>query len=207
MERTKRPARPPQQVRSRRMVARLLDAAGELFLQRGYDKTTTNQIAEHAGVSIGSLYQFFPDKAAILGTLQVEWVAKLHGALDAALAGGTDDVPLETLVDRVLTVHVTLNREPPGLLGFLLTTPGTIDELHSPTASAINARVEEIIAARGIPMPASRRHVIAVMANHISRAIYSLGGPDGPNNTEVLRQTRHALVAYLRPLEPGHSNA
>ena len=53
--------RVPVQARGQRTVARILDAAAELFVGDGYDATTTTQIAKRAGVSIGSLYQFFPD--------------------------------------------------------------------------------------------------------------------------------------------------
>lgn len=183
------------------MVARLLDAAAELFLERGYDKTTTNHVAERAGVSIGSLYQFFPDKAAMLVALQAAWVAKLRSTMDTMLVGDAADLPLDKLIDRVLNVHVTLNREPPGLLGFLLTTPGAEDQLHSPTAQTLHGRVEQLVVARGIPMSAARRHIVTLMIGHIVRAIYHLGGPEGPANSLLLRETKAVLLAYLRTLE------
>lgn len=59
----------PRQKRSREMVARLLDATATTLAQRGLDQTTTNHIAEAAGVSIGSLYQYFPDKDALIEAL------------------------------------------------------------------------------------------------------------------------------------------
>lgn len=61
--------RPPQQKRSREMVERLLDATAATLAERGLDNTTTNHIAERAGVSIGSLYQYFPDKQALIEAL------------------------------------------------------------------------------------------------------------------------------------------
>ena len=59
----------PRQKRSREMVARLLDATATTLGERGLDGTTTNHIAERAGVSIGSLYQYFPDKDALVAAL------------------------------------------------------------------------------------------------------------------------------------------
>jgi len=59
----------PKQKRSREMVERLLEATAATLAERGLDDTTTNHIAERAGVSIGSLYQYFPDKEAILEAL------------------------------------------------------------------------------------------------------------------------------------------
>lgn len=60
--------RRPVQDRSRRTVERILDAAAHVFGERGY-AGTTNHVAELAGVSIGSLYQYFPDKDALLVAL------------------------------------------------------------------------------------------------------------------------------------------
>lgn len=59
----------PKQKRSREMVARLLDATAATIAERGLDNATTNHIAEQAGVSIGSLYQYFPDKEALVEAL------------------------------------------------------------------------------------------------------------------------------------------
>ena len=61
--------RAPKQKRSREMVSRLLDATAATIAERGLDGTTTNHIAEQAGVSIGSLYQYFPDKEALVESL------------------------------------------------------------------------------------------------------------------------------------------
>lgn len=59
----------PRQQRSREMVTRLLDATAATLAERGLDHTTTNHIAERAGVSVGSLYQYFPDKNALVEAL------------------------------------------------------------------------------------------------------------------------------------------
>lgn len=59
----------PKQKRSREMVERLLDATAATLAENGLEDTTTNHIAERAGVSIGSLYQYFPDKEALLDAL------------------------------------------------------------------------------------------------------------------------------------------
>lgn len=60
--------RRPVQARSRQTVERILDAAAHVFGERGY-AGTTNHVAERAGISIGSLYQYFPDKDALLVAL------------------------------------------------------------------------------------------------------------------------------------------
>lgn len=71
------PRKIPRQARSRATVDRILDAAARLFDAHGYRATTTNHVAEEAEVSVGSLYQYFPSKDALLTAL-----AERH--LDAA---------------------------------------------------------------------------------------------------------------------------
>ena len=64
----------PQQARSAELVATILQAAVQVLAKEGAQRFTTARVAEKAGVSIGSLYQYFPNKAAILFRLQSdEW--------------------------------------------------------------------------------------------------------------------------------------
>jgi AcrR family transcriptional regulator len=64
-----RPRKRPVQARSQRTVEAVLKAAAQVFARRGYAGATTNHIAERAGVSIGSLYEYFPSKDALLVAL------------------------------------------------------------------------------------------------------------------------------------------
>lgn len=64
----------PKQARSTELVSAILDAASTLLAEEGAARFTTARVAERAGVSVGSLYQYFPNKAAILFKLQSdEW--------------------------------------------------------------------------------------------------------------------------------------
>lgn len=60
-----RPRKSPQQARSRELFESILTAAARVFVRHGYAHATTNRIAEAAGISVGSLYQYFPSKDAI----------------------------------------------------------------------------------------------------------------------------------------------
>ena len=68
------PRRTPRQVRAELTRERILTAAAHVFAEHGYAAGTTNRIAERAGVSIGSLYQYFPNKDAILASLLVRHI-------------------------------------------------------------------------------------------------------------------------------------
>jgi len=97
----------PKQARSTDLVAAILDAAVQVLAKEGAPRFTTARVAEKAGVSVGSLYQYFPNKAAILFRLQSdEW-----RQTTALLRGILEDVqrpPLERL--RTL-VHAFIRSE------------------------------------------------------------------------------------------------
>jgi AcrR family transcriptional regulator len=63
------PRKRPSQARSRATVDTVLEATARVLVKRGFDGLTTNLVAEAAGVSIGSLYQYFPNKSALVGAL------------------------------------------------------------------------------------------------------------------------------------------
>ena len=75
------PRRSPSQQRSRERVERMLSAASALIAEQGSDAMRMGEVAERAGVSIGSLYQFFPDKRAIVWAL-----AERYGADNGRIA-------------------------------------------------------------------------------------------------------------------------
>ncbi len=111
-----RPRKPAQQSRSQVTVDAILEGAARLFAEGGLEKVTTNQIAELAGVSVGSLYQYFPSKQAILGELidrhTEQTLARLAGRLEAF---GREPIPaaLRALVEILLeadTIDLNLHR-------------------------------------------------------------------------------------------------
>ena len=65
----RRPPREPQQTRSRKLVATILEAGESLVLDQGIERFTIAQLCDRAGVSPGSLYQYFPDKAAVVAAV------------------------------------------------------------------------------------------------------------------------------------------
>lgn len=74
------PRKAPRQQRARETQQRILEAAARIFARHGYSAGTTNRIAEAAGISIGSLYQYFPNKDAILVELTHQ---HLHAGTDS----------------------------------------------------------------------------------------------------------------------------
>ena len=82
-KRTRSRRKTPQQARSRDTVRVILDAATRVLSRQGYDQASTNRIAEVAGVSIGSLYQFFPNKESIFAALRERYYEELAAVFEA----------------------------------------------------------------------------------------------------------------------------
>ena len=97
----------PQQARSTELVAAILEAAIQVLAKEGATRFTTARVAEKAGVSVGSVYQYFPNKAAILFRLQSdEWQQTTQ--LLRSILEQTDLPPLQRL--RTL-VHAFIHSE------------------------------------------------------------------------------------------------
>ena len=81
-----RPRKTPRQERARQTVEAILQASAQVFARHGYARTTTNKIAVRAGVSVGSLYQYFPNKDAILAGLMDKHMEQVQAVVREALA-------------------------------------------------------------------------------------------------------------------------
>lgn len=121
--------RKPRQTRSQERVKRILDVAEELFIAEGYTATTTNAIATRAQVPIGSLYQFFPDKAAILQALAQRYGEMLHQQLIDLDRVKLTTLPLSAYVDRLIDTTERFFTEHPGYHAIFMEVQGTMPEL------------------------------------------------------------------------------
>jgi len=97
----------PKQARSTELVSAILEAAVQVLAQEGAQRFTTARVAEKAGVSVGSLYQYFPNKAAILFRLQSdEW-----RQTNAMLTGILGDATKPALARLRMLVHAFIRSE------------------------------------------------------------------------------------------------
>ncbi|MFF9850649.1 TetR/AcrR family transcriptional regulator [Streptomyces litmocidini] len=105
--------RRPQQARSRARVEAVLSAADRILSREGYEALTMRRIAEEAGVPVGSIYQFHPDKGAVVDALGRRYLEAFGTAVDElverALAGELTD-----LVGTMVDVCTELFRSQPG---------------------------------------------------------------------------------------------
>lgn len=103
-----RPRKHPQQARSQDTVDAILTATARILVMDGFDRATTNRIAEAAGVSIGSLYQYFPSKEALVAALMDRHVtgtmAIFEGALERLIAAPLG-VAARAMVELMIGAH------------------------------------------------------------------------------------------------------
>ncbi|ABS62121.1 transcriptional regulator, TetR family [Parvibaculum lavamentivorans DS-1] len=94
------PKKWPKQARSHVSFNAIVDAAARLLRENGYEALTTNRIAEQAGVGIATLYEFFPNKEAIVAELTRRLMAKVEAEMEEAFAKamGLDPWPGVTLM-------------------------------------------------------------------------------------------------------------
>jgi AcrR family transcriptional regulator len=103
----------PVQERSTRRVARILDTCAELVSEVGYDGLTTTVLARRAGVAIGSLYQFFPDKRAVVRALTQRFLDDFLLRLESTVDFDSFQNWWEA-VDAVMDTYIGMHRTVPG---------------------------------------------------------------------------------------------
>ena len=109
-----KPRRSPVQGRAVATVDAILKAAAQILARHGAEAATTNAIAARAGVSVGSLYQYFADREALMTELVRRHVAMMHEVLTGALAGLSTRPPDEAVAQLVAAI-VAAHRVAPRL--------------------------------------------------------------------------------------------
>jgi AcrR family transcriptional regulator len=197
-----RPRKSPKQARSREMVEAICEAAARVFVKHGYAKATTNRIAAAAGISVGSLYQYFPSKDSIA----VELLRRYRAALVAFVERHVQGVTLETLEDavrsmlraflraeglnpalhRVLIEHVLRTQSRAEILGF----EETIERLLADTIRTVNggrfARDPELAAFV----------LVRALLGAVHAAVVDRPSVNGP---ELVEEITRLVVRYLAP--------
>ena len=136
------PRRKPRQVRAELTRERILTAAAHVFAEHGYAAGTTNRIAERARVSIGSLYQYFPNKDAVLAELLVRHIDRgmWTQADQLDLSPGTLEATVRALVRDAIDNH----RDDPQLLRIMMEEAPVSQELRDTVERHGKARVAQV---------------------------------------------------------------
>jgi AcrR family transcriptional regulator len=198
----------PKQARSAELVAAILDAAAQVLAKEGAQRFTTARVAEKAGVSIGSVYQYFPNKAAILFRLQSdEW--RQTSELERGILEDLQRPPLERL--RTL-VHAFIRSEcDEAEMRVALNDAAPLyrDAPEAEEARASGDRAVEVFMQEVLPKASKETRVLAgelitttlsVVGKHFSES------PRTPAEIEAYAEAMADMFcAYLKGLETGVS--
>lgn len=199
--------RSPRQERGRQRVARLLDAAEELFGETGFEAVTTNQIAAHAGVSIGSLYQFFPNKEAIVSAVAARYQEQASATLEDALDDTAAGLPADELAGRILDAMVGFGSTRVGFTRMVLQA-GASPHFAAVATSLMDSaamQLDAILALRLPALPAAERRNAARVAMTAVMALLGMATAEKPRGHEyvvaIIDEARRMLAAYLASLD------
>lgn len=196
-DRRLRPRKQPGQQRAVETRQRLLAAAARVFSRYGYAAGTTNRIAEAAGHSIGSLYQYFPNKDAILVELATAHAQAGTTAIQRHLDGGALPEPLEDKIRLFVRAAIDNHRDDPALHRVLFEEaprpPELLEFLHAAETKAIAAAAELLAADAEVTItdiPMAARLVVTTIESLVHRVL-----THGP--PEDIDRFENELVAML----------
>jgi AcrR family transcriptional regulator len=199
--------RQPKQQRGKERVEKILDAAAAVFDEVGYEAATTHLIAAKAGTAIGSLYQFFPDKAAIFNAMELRHTQRVKAMWARTNTPEIIQLPLrqtihtlvkavaeifENSVSRVVFVQFFLNRH----------IFQSIDD--SMTQEAIDF-MASIFQQKNPALSEAQCQLLAEVCVNSSNAVIlsALRNPDLEYRQQLMQQIENLLVSYLEPYLGG----
>jgi len=113
------PRKQPTQARARRTWNAILDGAAQVLIAQGYERATTDRIAERTGVSVGTIYEYFPNKDAIFAALQRRWNEQRWALFEESRQIELED-DLETVLRKTIHARIEATKLNPKLNSVLM---------------------------------------------------------------------------------------
>ena len=192
----------PRQARSRATVEAIIHAGARVLAERGADGFTTNAAADVAGVSIGSLYQYFPDKSSLIDAVRHRHLDDVLGVV-REMGQGNRPIPqlVEDLVDGMIAVHSIQ----PELHRVLLDEAPHHDgsrSIHGTFESEYLGRYKAIIAASQEGNESAALDVKAqVLSSAVEGVIHNAARRGMLKSAELRRELVHLVRSYLSDTE------
>ncbi|MGX1307156.1 AcrR family transcriptional regulator [Amorphus suaedae] len=186
-------AKAPARKRGRARVAALQKAGAEVFAETGYEAATMTGIAARAGASIGSLYQFFPDKEQLAAAIHGAALEDLVARIDALVSVCSGRSPAETS-DRLFAAFDAFLDDHPAFA--VLGDRKTIDPAAKTQARArLRSVLSALFASVSPEVPEPRRPALAAVALQLMRLVAIMRTDDDP----AIRKTAgHELNRMFR---------
>lgn len=193
----------PQQERGHKTIEVILRAAGEEIARGGLAKLTTKRIAEAAGMSVGGLYEYFPNKESVVHALVSQWLEQVKDAVAAIHPAKTGCVDLLRYLNMVYDAVLPLYQQVPGVsvLVSLLSSVPALKALEDEVDVQVNALLTDAMS-RLLPHVSKAQcsataRTITILDHHLLIAALVRD----PANAAVFdtnhRICRHALASHL----------
>jgi AcrR family transcriptional regulator len=200
--------RQPKQQRGRERVEKILNAAAAVFDEVGYETATTHMIAAKAGTAIGSLYQFFPDKAAIFKAMELRHSERVQEFWEQVDIPVLVQFPLRQMIHVLVMAITELFEQPVSRVVFVQFYLArqifqSIDE--SMTQDAINF-MATILKQRNPTLIEDQYNLLAEVCVHSSNAVIlaALRSPNQEHRQQLTQQIEELLVSYLESSMGDH---
>ena len=186
----------------------ILLAAAAVFGELGYEATTTNAIAAHAGISPGSLYQFFRNKEAVARALAERYAGELANLDPIDVTSGTD---IAVAVRGAIEPIVAVNLQHPGFKALFARTdmPQSMREAVEPMHERVHGRVTDAIATLIPGLPTGRLATTVTVVLHMVRGLMPaiIAAPDPTARQVLTDELCRGLVAYLTAVAADAASA
>lgn len=202
-----KPRKLPRQQRAIAMVEAILDASARILVEQGYAGLNTNAVAQRAGVSIGSLYQYFPSKEALLAALQArhgrDMSTALGALLDAPVAGG-----LRAAVARLVRAAVAAHEVEPALHRVLEKELSFFEESSEPVGKDVRRHIHALLTLHRAEVAQPNLELATWMTMRMTEALVHaavLEPPAGLDAREVELGVVDAILAFLATPPYAHA--
>lgn len=193
--------RKPQRKRGQERVQRILDTAAILIAEHGYDSVTTNQIASEANTSIGSLYQFFPNKESILVALSERYLTDLRDTMHTGFEAD-ESLGVFDQLDQLIDIFHDFYMAHPGFKPLMYGSYG-LDTLSEATWGFYMEIIGQFSALfeRRLHLSDERRHIAAmVMVSIVKTQVTMIDEADAALRPALLRELKAVIRAYVKSL-------
>jgi AcrR family transcriptional regulator len=200
----------PQQARSAARVQLLVDVAEEVIEEVGYDATTTNLVASRAGVPVGTLYRWFPDKAALAEAVADRYLDDLLGLYDELLVDIDPGERIGDFLHRVverLIVETSAHRALPALLASAM-VPGGRSSAGQRLRSGLEGHIRSLVELRVPGIPTDVRDRTAEVCTTLAQVVISsAASASSAERDRLTAEYVDVLLAYLEAKfpSPDHS--
>ncbi len=195
------PRKAPSHARSGATVAAILEAAARILERAGLNAFNTNAVAALAGVSVGSLYQYFPNKQALLAALVAREAEDIHATV-ATVADTATTLPLAAGLRRIVAAAIarqTRRRDLARILDFVEAGLPALPETQRAGAALLGA-VSSFLARHAASLPTHDIATAAADCVLVARALIDGATERGPIDPTMLEdRVVRTLLGYLAP--------